>query len=704
MQDMSSEQAVNADSIEQTKQQIRGLVSEIAQLSKSDLDADQYYAAFLQRVVEALAALGGAIWIMTEERRLDLAYQIKMSEALLDTESEDASRHFGLLNHVAATGEPRLVPPLSGAADEQSAGNPTSNLLVLAPLRSDSQIEGVVEVFQRPDAQPVTQRGYLKFVIQMCELAGEWLKTRKLRQISDRHSLWSEADQFSRTVHENLDLRETAYTVVNEGRRMIGCDRVSIGVMHGRKCIIEAVSGQDTIENRSNIVNFLGQVATRVVATGESLWYDGSTEDLPPQVEKALDTYVDESHTKMLAVLPVRRPKRPEDVRQTVTGEADQESNQANEIVGALIVEQIESNLPEEVLRSRTDLVYEHSARALTNSLDHSRIFLMPVWRSVGKMRWAVKARTLPKSVIVLAVLFVLIIAMFVFRKDFNLQANGTLQPVEKHDVFVAVDGDVIDVPDEVKDGAKVTKGDTLVTLRNTDLEVEYLDVLGQIETKGQRLASVIYALTHEKGLTEVERIRLAGEKKELDQELKTLKEQETVLEKKRGLLKIKAPITGEIMMSWDVQKSLERRPVTTGQILMSVADTTKDWELELYMREGRAGPVRRTRSDERWQDKHPKPGENESVPGKTVTYILATDPGTYRHGVIKDIKGGTELHQEEGHVVKMKVNVDREEIGNPHPGATVTADVYCGRRAVGYVWFHEAWEWVQTNILFYLA
>ncbi|MCH5375119.1 MAG: hemolysin D, partial [Planctomycetes bacterium] len=324
---MSTEPTLNADTIEQTKQQIRGLVSEIAQLSKSELDAEEYYPAFLEKVVSALAATGGAIWVVREGRRLDLAYQIRMSETLLDAESEDARRHFGLLSQATASGEPRLIPPQSGGGDEQAIGNPTRYLLVLAPLRSDNQIEGLVEIFQRPDTQPVTQRGYLKFVVQMCDLAGEWLKTRKLRQISDRHSLWAQADQFARTVHENLDLRETAYTIVNEGRRIIGCDRVSVGIMHGRKCKIEAVSGQDTIENRSNIVHFLGQLATRVIATGESLWYDGSMEDLPPQVEESLHDYIDESHTRMLALLPLRRPKRSADVRQTVTGEADEESN-----------------------------------------------------------------------------------------------------------------------------------------------------------------------------------------------------------------------------------------------------------------------------------------------------------------------------------------------------------------------------------------
>ena len=697
---MSSEQAVNADTIEQTKQQIRGLVSEIAQLSKSDLDADEYFAAFLQKVVSALAAIGGAVWILREGRRLELAYQIRMNETLLDSESQEASRHFGLLSQIVGSGEPALVPPQSGVGEDQTAGNPTNSLLVLVPLRGDNQVEGVVEVFQRSDAQPVTQRGYLKFVIQMCELAGEWLKTRKLRQISDRHSLWAQADHFSRMVHENLDLRETAYTVVNEGRRMIGCDRVSVGVMRGRKCTIEAVSGQDAIENRSNIVNFLGQLSTRVVATGESLWYDGSTEDLPPQVERALDTYIDESHTKMMAVLPLRRPKRSHEVRQTVTGEADEESNEANEIVGVLVVEQIESNLPEELLRSRTDLVYEHSARALTNSVDHSSIPLMPVWRAVGKMGWMIRARSLPKSVIILAALLVVIVSLFVIRKDFNIESRGALQPVVKKDVFVPVDGTVIKV--YVEDQKKVKAGDPLVDLRNPELEVQFQEVLGQIQTKQKRLSSVVTALLKKSSLSEVERTQLGGEKLELLQQLETLGDQRDVLEEKRDMLKICAPIDGQIMMDWDVQKSLLRRPVTTGQVLMSVADPAGDWELELYMRESRVGHVRTARNDKQWRDIEPEPGKQ--VPGKSVTFILATNPGADLAGAIKEIKDATEVHPEEGVINKIKVGIERKAIGNPHPGATVTADVYCGRSSVAYAWFHEAWEWVQARIIFYLS
>ena len=77
-------------------------------------------------------------------------------------------------------------------------GNPTRHLLVIHPLGHDNQVEGLVEIFQRPDTQPNTQRGYLQFMKQMCELTGEWFKNRKLRDLGDRHSLWSQADAFAR--------------------------------------------------------------------------------------------------------------------------------------------------------------------------------------------------------------------------------------------------------------------------------------------------------------------------------------------------------------------------------------------------------------------------------------------------------------------------------------------------------------------------
>ena len=89
----SMSQEERGDSLEKTKQQIRGLVGEIAQLSKSDLSPEEYYAAFLQRVIQALAAVGGAVWVVGEGGQPQLSYQINISPGLLDSESEDADKH-----------------------------------------------------------------------------------------------------------------------------------------------------------------------------------------------------------------------------------------------------------------------------------------------------------------------------------------------------------------------------------------------------------------------------------------------------------------------------------------------------------------------------------------------------------------------------------------------------------------------------------
>ena len=141
----SAEQSsVSQQHLEDTKQQIRALVNEINQLSKSELGPDQYFPEVLKRIVQALAAVGGAVWTMSESRQLKLVYQQQMSGALLDAQREDAIRHKRLLDYVAGSSQPQLIPPKSGMSDERAGGNPTEHLLVIAPLIVDVPIDSTV--------------------------------------------------------------------------------------------------------------------------------------------------------------------------------------------------------------------------------------------------------------------------------------------------------------------------------------------------------------------------------------------------------------------------------------------------------------------------------------------------------------------------------------------------------------------------------
>ena len=682
--------SVNQQTVEDTKTQIRGLVNEIAKLSKSGATAEEFYPELLSRVITALAAAGGAVWLLDEDQQLTLQYQINAEPAILEDDSEDATRHTRLIQRVANSGQSVLVPPYSGTTDGEGEGNPTGFLLCLGALQHDGQNDGLIEIFQRPGTAPDTQRGYLRFLQQMCELAAEWLRSQKLRTLGDRQTLWQQADSFARATHESLDLKETAYIVVNEGRRLIGCDRVSVAIKKGRKCKVQAISGQDTIENRSNIVTALNNLATRVVAAGEPLWHDGATDDLPPQIEEALEDYVDQSYGRNIAVLPLREPERRLGVDNDsgAAGEIDRDNAHRGEVIGALIVEQIESDIPEDIFRARCDLVYEHGTRAIANSRAHSNLFLMPLWRALGRATWVLRARTLPKTVGVVGLILGLVLSLTFVNKDFNLEAEGTLlpDPESKHEIFAPIDGEVVAVLFDHND--KVKKGDTLIELRNRDIDIQLADIEGQILTNLAEQTKVQGQLSRRQLLKPAEERSLQAEKNELRVKYNVLIQKQELQKQRAEDLIIRSPIDGTVV-SWDVEKTLRSRPIMTGQVLMEVADLDKPLMLEVELPEKREGHL------DEYLAEQGLLGTDGSL---SVTYILATDPDEPLDAVLElnSISMRADANEEHGAVIKMRAIPDQATLRElqPRPGAKVIAKIYCGRRSSGFVFFHEIYEW----------
>jgi len=679
---MSTEQPFDPQEIEQAKQQIRMIVNEIMQLAHSDLGAQEFYGEFLNRVRAALAAPGGAIWATDEQGQgpLQLQYQVNLQETRLAELPEDEQiRHGRLLQKVLTTGGGLLVPPRSGGADDGEGANPTDFLLVMGPLKTELQILGVVEIFQRPDTSPRTQEGYLRFLLQMCEHAGDFLKSRQLRSLSDRQALWTQLEEFTRAVHASLEPRATAYTIANEGRRLIECDRVSVAIRRGRKCMIEAVSGQDLVDRRSNTVRLLGDLATAVVASGEPIWYMGDTTNMAPQVEDALQAYVDEAHSKTVAVIPLKRPEPTEE-------KDPDEYSEETAPVGALIVEQIESTKVAAKMRQRVEVVAQHSSVAMANAVEHQSLFLMPLWRALGKSRWLVRARTLPKTVSIGAAVLVGLLCLIFVPADFKLYAKGTLEPVERRDVFAQASGNVEEV--YVKHNEHVVAGQLLARLRNTELGVQMEKVRGERDATRASLMKIQREMVEGKRLTIQERNELSGLRLEQQRRLEALQAQLALYELKQKDLEVRSPMEGTVV-TWDLYNKLIHRPVQQGQVLMRIADPRGDWQLELHMPEDRMGYLARY--------------QQEMGEALYVRYVLATDPGTEHEGWIREVSLSAEVHGDEGVSVPIKVAIDKHDLKPEHirPGATVSAKVYCGRRAIGFVWFHDLVAFVQSRILF---
>jgi len=691
---MSTEQSLNPELIEQTKQQIRSLVAEISQLSRSaDIAPEEFYAEFLNRVVQALAAVGGAVWIIEDEGRLTLKYQINLQKSGLRENEEGQRQHGRLLHRAMSGGEALLVPPHSGVGDEDDVSNPTDFLLVLGPLKTDLEVVGVVEILQRPETGVSAQRGYLRFLGQMCDLAVDFVKSRQLRHFSDRQVLWSQLEDFTRRVHETLNPYETAYTIANEGRRLIECDRVSVAIRRGRKCKIEAVSGQDLFDKRSNTVRLLGQLATRVVETGEAVWYTGDTSNMAPQVEDAVQEYVDESHSKTVAVLPLVRPELTEEQRDP------EKVYEPHEPVGALIVERIEDSRIPETMVHRVAVVAEHSSIAIANAMEHQNLFLMPVWRAIGKTRWVFRARTLPKTVAISIGVVALVLCLVFVPWPYKVHADGTLEPQDRSHIYARVDGTVKRIC--VQHDDPVRKGDLLVELDNPDIEVQTLEKRKELQSVSDKIRANHLKINNRKYRDDEEREQLSSEMAELATMEASLRLQLSLLERKKEDLQIRSPRDGRVVTSEiDLQDLLGGRPVQVGQELMEVNDTAGPWQLEILLPDDRMGQIVHAQNERRTK------GLDIRLP---VTFILATEPGVEHEGKIRDISWNAEVRGEQGNTVLAKVDfedtLDKDELKEFREklrcGAEVKAKVRCGYRSIGYVLFRDLWAWIQSRVLF---
>jgi multidrug efflux pump subunit AcrA (membrane-fusion protein) len=556
---------------------------------------------------------------------------------------------------------------------------------------------GLIEIFHQQNL-PDVERGYLTFLEQVSAVAGDYLGRRQLKTLDTQQSTLTQVERFSRAVHESLDPVATAFVLANEARRIIGCDRVSVLVRRRRKMRLEAVSGQESVERRASAVQAI-ETLVRVVATaGDPLWHPDPARELPPQIEEELEHYIDESHATALAIIPLEKPRptpvvKPGGVDAVAVAKAEAAPRTAPEPIGAIVAEWFSSSSFDEGKRARVDLVAEHGKVAIANALTHTGLPFYGLLDLLGKSRALTTARNLPRTVLAALSAAAALLALILIPAELRLEGKGTLEPVHRRDVFAGIDGVVEKLESGLEHGAGVTGGQLLATLRNTDLEVALTDVLGRKASSEEQLVSTRRALLEDKKISADEKTRLAGRAAQLQREIESLEQQRKLYELKKLDLEVRSPIDG-VIVTWQVRDRLTLRPVEKGQSLMSIADKTGPWELEVHMSDDRLGHINRAALDAKQAGRELK-----------VDYILATAPGTRHYGLVKEIHEQAEVRGEAGNTVLVRVTIDperheKEELG---AGATVTARIACGKRPLGYVWFHDVLAFIQSQILFRL-
>jgi len=227
------------------------------------------------------------------------------------------------------------------------------------------------------------------------------------------------------------------------------------------------------------------------------------------------------------------------------------------------------------------------------------------------------------------------------------------------------------------------------VLMTRSQLDFEWSRVLGELATARKRLATVQASRLDLSPQTAADREKynqLTAEEEEVQELLKGLEQQHEVLKAQREELVVKSPLTGQVV-TWNVRQTLEARPVQRGQVLLQVADLAGPWVLDVEVPDERIGHVLRAQSALR--------------PDLDVWFMLATEPGALYHGSIEKVALSTDVRPPEKANVTVTVKIEETRLPRLRPGATAVSQIGCGRRSLGFVWFHRVWEIFLKKVMF---
>lgn len=662
--------------LEIEQRNIRRYIAEIAELSQSNCEPDAFFDGFMQRVMSALSSVGGAVWLIDDENRLQLKHQTNFEMVGVHSTEANRNRHTQLLQRVVESAEPAFFLPQSAMTDTGDAGNPTDCALAVGVIGGADQVRGVVEVFQPPGGTATTHRGYTRFLVSMCELAVDFLRNRELQQFQNRQQLWSRLEEFIASVHGSLEVARTSAVIVNESRRLIDCDRVTLAATHAGGCRVAAVSGIDTIDHRSDQVKRLTTLSRAVLRAGEPLWCEGETTNLPPQIETALHQYLDSSHAAAIAVLPLSRT-------------ADEGASYAPEKLGALVVEYMHETPDGAAWRKRAEAAAQHGGAALANAVEHNRIFLMPVWKLLGKLQTLFYLRNLPKTLLAMLAVAAIVAAMVLVPYDFSVSSSGVLRPVLRDDVFAEQGGKIIDVA--VRTDQVIEKNDVLLRLESSDLKIDVVRLQGRLAAAEEQILGIERDLALGSRLSLQQQEEREDELLQLREAAENYRHELALFQQQSVRMTVRSPRRGQVV-TWKVRHHLANRTVEKGQRLLTIADPDGGWEIELDVPEKRMCHLTPAFRQAR--------AEGEEL---KATFMLATHPGREFEGTVVHISPVAEVRGDVGNAVRVRVAIEADDLPELRDGSKVSARIHCGERAVGYVIFHDLIETVWSKVLFWI-
>lgn len=686
---MSAAESQTENQTANIRDEVRQTIAQLNEMAASERNFDQFCNAVLSNIVKITGAHGALLWQVNGDAVPKLTHQAGSppNAAAQALTAPNNPQHANAVMEVVARQTPIGLTSeafADSAADHPNAARDESFLLLFSPVYDRSKTCcGTLELLQRGDITPQAQEGYLRFLTQISQLFQRWHEQQDLVRLTEHADKWHDKIEYVTEVHRFINPKETAYAIANEARRLLNCDRVSVARWNGSRCKIEAISSQDRFDNRANVVRKLGAVATSSVSADTPFWIIGNTAGIAPDVAAQLNDYLDEAHSRTLAVLPLlARPPAAPDL------EMRSKRKQKSRKLGALIIEYFDADVKREQITENCDLIVTQAELALENARKHGEIFMLPVWQRMGWLQKFLFRDHFAKTMTGLAALAILTLFMIFFPKELKMKVDGVMHPTVRQTIFSQTDGIIRNVL--ITERSDVKRGEVLLQLENPDLELQITDTELEIETIAHQIAAATSQMSS--GLTKPE------EKAELGSTLKLLRTRQLYLEqkielmhRKQNFLQITSPIDGTIVTP-QPERRLTNFPASANLAVLEVADFTGTWQLDLKIPHHKIGYVTKA-----MQNKPDEPLEVEFRIGTNPNLVLKGKLLSVSSRAVPNKDGKTEYKA----IVDATGEQFRELKDELRTGAGVTAKIHCGEKPLGFVCFYQIIDWLRTHVFF---
>jgi len=704
---------LDAETVRRFSRQIDQTSELMGRLSGSQMPAADFFQTLTTRTISLVDGAGGAVWLKSPQGHLQLQHQTNMALVGLEDTIDGRARHNYLLKHALDSKQFVFldVGMSITTAQQVEIANPSSFPVFIAPILSDQgELYGLFEIWLGAGSDVKWRTPHLNCVNHMAGFASNYLRLNTALRNTLQEQIFTDLESFSRQIHASLNPTEVAFLVANEGRRLIGCDRLSAGVRHGRHTTIEAVSGSDVVEKASVQVRAMRDLFDAVLDWNEQLVYQGTRDStLPPAVLAALDEYLAQSNPKLLILQPLRDER---ELRKDRDKEAKPYPARS-----ALLLEAFDPPESNDTMRQKFDIVSGHAASALYNAAEHKRIPFAFIWKPILALQGAAGGKRRFYTYLALGLLSVVILALCLVPYPLKLDAKGQLEPEEWNFIFPTGQGRVLQF--KVGPGQTIRPNTPIAILTDHDLGREIDEKLGEIR-KSEAAVSVLGSQATDQLLPPTKRKEKADELDRernhlanLNNQLNLMLDEHKADRNAPGQFTVFAPEfrrsrnsngpTVWKVVSADFAHQLVNRWMRPTDPLLRVGNTAGAWQIEMKIPQKHVSQMLRAFKTDSRDEYLEVDVLVTSAPTQTFKGRL------YRRDISAEAVQNRDDHNESELIVYAYVRVNdpdmpKEDHIPPEllvTGVEVHTKIRCGNHSLGYSLFHGAWEFFYEHVIF---